>query len=86
VIGSWQEGSIVNGRVRGFLSKSVAANTKLQQGIAGFEAFGLSQGAPVVDFLPDAEVVKNSRGEDGWWFVISYTARPAMFAASSTQP
>jgi hypothetical protein len=79
VIGSWQDGAIVNGRVRGFLSKSVAAVTKLPADLTGYEILNIVPGMPVSNFLPDNEIGKNSRGEDGWWFVLSYTAKAAKF-------
>lgn len=80
VIGTWDGQNISSGRVRGFLPKTVAAVTKLGEGLPpAFALLGVKAGAPLTNFLSDRELQKNARGEDGWWFLVNYTAKPAKF-------
>ena len=59
VIGSWDGTGISNGRVRGFLPKTVAAVTKLGDGLPeAFALVGIAKGAPLTDFLSDRELSK----------------------------
>jgi hypothetical protein len=80
IVGSWDGANIGNGFVRGFLPKTVAAATKLGEGLPEFLVLaGIKAGAPLSNFLSDAQLQKNARGEDGWWFLMSYTAKAAKF-------
>lgn len=81
VVGTWDGANIGNGFVRGFLPKTVAAATKLGEGLPAFLTLaGIKAGAPLTNFLSDAQLQKNARGEDGWWFLLSFTAKPAKFS------
>jgi len=83
IVGTWDGANISNGFVRGFLPKTVAAATKLGEGLPAFLTLaGIKAGAPLSNFLSDAQMQKNARGEDGWWFLMSYTAKPAKFEAA----
>lgn len=80
IIGTWDGANISNGYVRGFLPKTVAMATKLGDGLPEFLVLaGIQKGAPLSNFLNDNQLTKNARGEDGWWFLLSYTAKPAKF-------
>jgi hypothetical protein len=80
VVGTWEGANIGNGFVRGFLPKTVAMATKLGEGLPPFLVLaGIQAGAPLTNFLNDSQLQKNARGEDGWWFLMSYTAKPAKF-------
>jgi hypothetical protein len=80
IVGTWDGANISNGFVRGFLPKTVAAATKLGAGLPEFLVLaGIKEGAPLSNFLADAQLQKNARGEDGWWFLLSYTAKAAKF-------
>jgi hypothetical protein len=80
VIGTWDGANIANGYVRGFLPKTVAMATKLGDGLPEFLILaGIQKGAPLSNFLNDSQLAKNARGEDGWWFLLSFTAKPAKF-------
>jgi hypothetical protein len=89
VVGSWQDGGIVGGRVRGFLSKAVATTTKLPTDLSAIPEIYrllLTAGGPIIDHLSNNEVSKNARGEEGWWFVFEFTAKPAKFNPALTTP
>jgi hypothetical protein len=80
IVGTWDGANIGNGFVRGFLPKTVAMATKLGDGLPEFLVLaGIQKGAPLSNFLNDNQLTKNARGEDGWWFLLSYTAKPAKF-------
>jgi hypothetical protein len=80
IVGTWDGANISNGLVRGFLPKTVGAATKLGEGLPAFLVLaGIQAGAPLSNFLEDAQLQKNARGEDGWWFLLSYTAKAAKF-------
>jgi hypothetical protein len=89
VTGTWQDGSIVNGHVRGFLSKAVAMTTKLPTDLSAIPIeyrLVLTAGGPIIDHLCATELSKNARGEDGWWFVFDFAAKPAKFKPAATTP
>jgi hypothetical protein len=89
VVGTWQDGNIVNGHVRGFLSDAVARATKLPTDLSAIPEIYrlvLTAGGPIVDHLCTTEMSKNARGEDGWWFVFDFTAKPAKFAPGVAAP
>lgn len=80
IIGTWEGANISNGRVRGFLPKTVAKATKLGEGVPPILApFGIKTGAELAALFSDAQLQKNDKGEDGWWILMNYTAKPASF-------
>jgi hypothetical protein len=87
IAGTWDGANISNGLVRGFLPKAVAAATLLGDGIpAIYEFAGVKKGAPLLNFLMDNPLQKNGRGEDGWWFLLSFTGKPATFNPAPATP
>lgn len=80
VIGTWQGAEIANGKVRGFLPKTVAAQTKLPDQLPEYlTRLTIKPGTPLTDFLSDKTLEKNGDGVDGWWFLLSFTAKPTKF-------
>jgi hypothetical protein len=80
IVGTWDGANVSGGFVRGFLPKTVAAATKLGEGLPEFLVLaGIQAGAPLTNFLDDAQLQKNARGEDGWWFLMNFTAKAATF-------
>src|SRR5690606_21217566 len=80
VIGRWEGDSIVDGRVRGFLPKSVAEATRLPAPVPPYlAAAGVTAGTPLTDFLSDRELAMNPDGVSGWVFLINFSASPATF-------
>ncbi|HEX6240901.1 MAG TPA: hypothetical protein VFZ61_08405, partial [Polyangiales bacterium] len=80
IVGTWEGANISNGLVRGFLTKKTAEATKLGEGVPSILALvGVKMGTPLVEFFSATEMGKNSKGEDGWWILMSYTAKPTVF-------
>jgi hypothetical protein len=80
IVGSWDGANIKNGFVRGFLPKTVAAQTKLGAGVPPLLAvFNIKMGTPLINFFSEAQIGQNAKGEAGWWVVMSYTAKSAKF-------
>jgi hypothetical protein len=86
VVGTWESANIQNGWVRGFLPKAIAKATKLGDGLPSWLALaGVKAGAPLTDFLSESEIQTNSQGEEGWWFLMSFTAKAAAFNPALSQ-
>lgn len=86
VIGAWVDdgqGGIVNGEIRGFLTEQAAKDTKLVMIPAHVAVLGIQNGSPVTDFFPIARE-KDEAGTPGWWFAVSFTAKPARFEAAAS--
>jgi len=85
VIGSWVDGGkggIANGWIRGFLSEEVARQTKLPDQLPlAARLLLIPGGAPLSDFLSDDPKFKQA-DPPGWWFLLRYTAKPAIFDSS----
>jgi hypothetical protein len=80
IVGSWDGANIKSGFVRGFLPKTVAAQTKLGAGVPPLLAvFNIKMGTPLINFFSEAQIGQNAKGEAGWWVVMSYTAKPVKF-------
>ncbi len=87
IAATWDGTNISNGWVRGFLPKAVAAATLLGDGIPPiYELAGAKKGVPLLSFLMDNPVQMNSRGEEGWWFLLSFSAKPATFNPALATP
>lgn len=87
VVGTWDGGNVKNGFVRGFLTKTSAAATKLGAGVPDWLGLvGVKQGDPLTKFVSDMQIGKNSKGEDGWWFLMTYTAKAAKFDPAAKVP
>jgi hypothetical protein len=55
----------------------------LGEGLPSFLVLaGIQAGAPLTNFLSDAQLQKNAHGEDGWWFLLTFTAKAAKFKAA----
>lgn len=80
VIGTWEGTGISNGRVRGFLPKSVAQTTRIADPAPKYlRDLSIKGGTPLTDFLSDKQLGKDSKGVDGWWFLFNFGAEPAKF-------
>jgi hypothetical protein len=87
VTGTYDAANISGGFVRGFLSKTVASATKLGQGVPSYLAlFNVKMGDPLSKFFSAAQMGKNAKGEDGWWILMSYTAKAAKFDPAAKVP
>lgn len=86
VIGTWEGTGISNGRVRGFLPKTVAQTSKIPAPAPAYLTnLGIQAGTPLTDFLSDSQLGKNGT-VDGWWFLFDYSAKPATFDPAVVSP
>lgn len=84
VIGRWEGKSIVEGRVRGFLSMETAGSVRLPDPVPpAFAALGIKPGTPLLDFLSTNEVQEGPGAVRGWWFLLKFTAQPSLFAGAT---
>jgi hypothetical protein len=90
VVGAWAnegKGGIVQGAIRGFLSESIARATKLGSDLPPLAvSLDIKPGTALAEFLPNAERSMNAEGTPGWWFLIQFSAKPALFDAAATLP